>query len=265
MLRKPKPLAGDDRPANLAHRGDSDGFPENTLAAFEAGISAGAGGLELDVHMTRDGYIVVIHDDTVDRTTDGAGPVREMTLSRLRELDAGYRFAPERGYPFRGRGLYTPTLAEVLEKFPRAFVNLEIKEALPGIEGTVLEVIREAGAWDRVLVAAADHGIMVRFRRLSGGRVLTSASQREIRIFYLLGKLGLETLLRPSYDALQVPVNYGKLRILTPGFLRAARGLGVRVDAWTINDPDEMRRLLELGVDIIMTDRPAELTKVMSE
>ena len=264
-LRKPKPLTADNRPTNLAHRGDSDGFPENTLAAFEAGVSAGADGLELDVHMTRDGYIVVIHDDTVYRTTDGAGPVREMTIVGFQDLDAGYHFAPERGCPFRGRGLYAPTLSEVLSRFPQAFVNLEIKEALPGIEAAVFGVIRDEGAEDRVLVAAADHGIMRRFRKVTESRISTSASQREIRTFYLLSNLRLGRLLRPAYDALQVPPRYGHLNIVTSRFVEAAHRLGVRVDVWTINDPDEMRRLIDLGVDTVMTDRPGELTKVRAD
>ena len=218
----------------------------------------------MDVHMTLDGYIVVIHDDTVDRTTNGAGPVRDMTLPELQGLDAGYRFGPGEGYPYRGQGIYAPTLIEVLEKFPRAFVNLEIKEAQPGVEDVVLDVIRGAGALDRVLVAAADHGIMRRFQKVSGSIVPTSASQREIRGFYLLSKLRLEGLLRPSYDALQVPVQYGILEIVTPRFVEAAHKLGVRVEAWTINDPGEMRRLLDLGVDTVMTDRPGELAEVLA-
>ena len=264
LLRRDPQTLSSGRPINLAHRGDSDKFPENTLASFEAGLSAGSGGLELDVHMTLDGYIVVIHDDTVDRTTNGAGFVRDTTIVGLQDLDAGYRFSPESDYPYRGRGLYVPTLSEVLNRFPRAFVNLEIKEARPGIEAAVLGVIRDAGARNRVLVAAADHGIMRRFRRVSGGRVSTSASQREIRVFFLLAKMRLEGLLRPSYDALQVPVRYGGLEIVTPRFVEAAHRLGVRVDVWTINDPAEMRRLLDLGVDTIMTDRPGELAKVLA-
>ncbi|MGI9049548.1 MAG: glycerophosphodiester phosphodiesterase [Rubrobacteraceae bacterium] len=254
----------DGRTVNLAHRGDSDSFPENTLAAFEAGVSAGADGLELDVHMTRDGYIVVIHDDTVDRTTNGAGLVRDMTIIGLRDLDAGYWFSPENGYPHRGRGLYASTLSEVLNRFPQAFVNLEIKEARPGIEAVVLDVIRSAGAQDRVVVAAANHRIMRRFRKVSGGRVSTSASQLEIRVFYLFSRLRLERLLRPSYDALQVPPRYGSVTVVTPRFVEAAHRLGVRVDVWTINNPVEMRRLLEFGADTIMTDRPGELSKVLA-
>ena len=218
----------------------------------------------MDVHMTLDGYIVVIHDDTVDRTTNGAGPVRDMTLAELQGLDAGYHFGPGEGYPYRGQGLYAPTLTEVLEKFPRAFVNLEIKEAQPGVEDVVLDVVRGAGALDQVLVAAADHGIMRRFRKVAGSIVPTSASEREIRGFYLLSKLRLEGLLRPSYDALQVPVQYGILKIVTPRFVEAAHKLGVRVEAWTVNDSSEMRRLLDLGVDTVMTDRPGELAEVLA-
>ncbi len=254
-----------DWPANFAHRGASARAPENTLEAFRLGVEAGAGGLELDVHMTLGGEIVVIHDPTVDRTTNGSGAVARMTLGEIQSLDAGYRFSPDGGstYPYRGRGLRVPRLAEVYEEFPDAPVNIEIKRAQSGVEEAVLKVIREAGAVGRTLVASNRHGVVRRFRRLSGGRILTAASRREIARFYLLSRLRLERLYRPAYDALQVPPEYRGTRVVTPRFLEAAHDRGVRVDVWTINDPGEMRRLLDLGVDVIMTDRPEALAGVL--
>ena len=256
-----------DWPTNFAHRGASARAPENTLESFRLAVEAGAGGLELDVHMTLDGEIVVIHDPTVDRTTNGSGAVARMTLDEIRGLDAGYRFSPDGGstYPYRGRGLRVPTLAEVYEEFPDPPVNIEIKEAQPGVEEAVLEVIREAGAVGRTLVASNRHGVVRRFRRISGGRILTAASRREIARFYLLSRLRLERLYRPAYDALQVPLDHRGTRVVTPRFLEAAHARGVRVDVWTINDPDEMRRLLDLGADGVMTDRPEELAGVLGE
>ena len=256
-----------DWPTNFAHRGASARAPENTLESFRLAVEAGAGGLELDVHMTLDGEIVVIHDPTVDRTTNGSGAVARMTLDGIRGLDAGYRFSPDGGstYPYRGRGLRVPTLAEVYEEFPDSPVNIEIKEAQPGVEEAVLEVIREAGAVGRTLVASNRHGVVRRFRRISGGRILTAASRREIARFYLLSRLRLERLYRPAYDALQVPLDHRGTRVVTPRFLEAAHARGVRVDVWTINDPDEMRRLLDLGADGVMTDRPEELAGVLTE
>lgn len=252
----------EEKPILFAHRGASANFPENTLAAFEAGISAGASHLEMDVHMTRDGHVVVIHDGSVERTTDGSGAVRDMTLAELQSLDAGHRFGPDgSAAPFRGGGFRVPTLGEVFRRFPEAVINLEIKDDQPGAEKTVLREIEVAGAESRTLVAATRHGVMRRFRKLAGGRVSTAASRREIRAFLILSSLRLEGFLRPAYTTLQVPPHYRGIKIITPRFVRAARSRGVRVDAWTINEPDEMRRLLALGVEGIMSDRPAALKR----
>jgi glycerophosphoryl diester phosphodiesterase len=257
----------DDWPTNFAHRGASARAPENTLEAFRLAVEAGAGGLELDVHMTRDGEIVVIHDATVDRTTEGSGAVAEMTLDDLRSLDASYRFSPDGGrtHPYRHRGVGVPTLAEVYEHFLDASMNIDIKEPQPGVEEAVLRVIRDAGAEGRSLVVSDDHAVVWRFRRVCGGRISTGASRLEIGAFYVLSRLRLERLCRPAYDALQVPVDYGGITLLTPRFLEAAHSRGVRVDVWTINEPSEMRRLLDLGADVLMTDHPETLTGVLQE
>ena len=158
-----------------------------------------------------------------------------------------------------------PELGEVLREFSNYKVNIDIKEAQPGIEAAVLRTIEEAGAGDRVLVVSEMPDVMERFRELSGGRVSTGASRREIEVFYRLSRLRLESLLCPSYAALQVPVRYGRYELVTPRFLEAAHSRGVRVDVWTIDDPDEMRRLLGLGVDVIMTNRPEALGGVLGE
>jgi glycerophosphoryl diester phosphodiesterase len=252
-------------PVNLAHRGASDMAPENTIEAFRLAVEAGAGGLELDVHMTRDGHIVVIHDATVDRTTSGSGAVSEMTLHELRKLDAGHNFRPDGGptRPYRGRGVRVPTLGEVLEEYPGVAVNIDIKAGTPGIEETVFGVLREANALRRAIVVSIPHSTVKRFRKVSGGHVSTGGSKWEIGLFYVLSRLRLERLVRPAYDALQVPLRHRGILVVTPRFVRAAHARGVRVDAWTINDADEMRRLLGLGVDVIMTDRPGTLAEVL--
>jgi glycerophosphoryl diester phosphodiesterase len=265
-LRKERQsVAGRGWPVNLAHRGASARAPENTLEAFRLAVESGAGGLELDVHLTRDGHIVVIHDSTLDRTTDGAGAVARMTLDELRESDAGYNFSPDGGetYPYRGLNLYIPTLAEVLREFSGVAVNIDMKADLPGIEAAVLKVLREAGAEGRVLVASSRYRAVRRFRRISGGRVSTGSSRLEVGVFYLSSNLRLERLLVPAYDALQVPLRHRGIPLVTPRFVEAAHSRNVRVDAWTINGADEMRRLLDLGVDVIMTDRPETLASVL--
>lgn len=245
-------------PVNLAHRGASSLAPENTLEAFRMAVGAGAGGLELDVHLTRDGYVVVIHDATVDRTTSGTGAVAEMTLDELRGLDAGHG-------QYGDRSLRVPTLAEVLQEFPGVPINIDIKKAHPGVEEAVLGVLRDAGAEGRILVASTPHGIISRFRKLSGGRVSTGASKWEIAVFYILSRLHLERLIRPAYDALQVPLRHRGIPLVTRRFVEAAHARGVRVDVWTINQAGEMRRLLDLGADVIMTDRPETLAGVLRE
>lgn len=251
-------------PVGFAHRGDSSRAPENTLEAFSLAVRAGAGGLEIDAHLTLDGEVVVIHDARVDRTTDGMGFVREMNLDELRRLDAGYRFSPDgESHPYKGKGLRVPTLREIYRSFPTAVVNVEIKGNSPGIEECLLRTIEEAGALDGTLVASEVHSTMRRFRRISRGRVATSASRAEILAFFLLSKLRLQRLLPIGYEALQVPVRSERFEVVTPRFIEAAHSRGIRVDAWTINEAEEMRRLLDLGVDVIMTDRPEELAKVL--
>jgi len=251
-------------PAGFAHRGASAWAPENTLEAFREAVEAGARGLEFDVHMALDGEIVVLHDSTVDRTTDGSGPVDRMPLAELKKLDAGYRFTLDGAtYPYRGRRVLVPTLAEVFREFPEAVVNFEIKERRTGIEEAVLHEIRKSGAEDRALVAAEKYGVIRRFRKVTGGTIPTAASRFEIGVFYLLSWLRLEHLMRPAYDALQVPVRHRGLEVATRRFLDAAHSRGVRVDVWTVDDPVEMRRLLDLGADGIMSNRPDLLLRVL--
>jgi glycerophosphoryl diester phosphodiesterase len=254
-------------PANLAHRGASASAPENTLDAFRLAVESGAGGLELDVHRTRDGHPVVIHDPTLDRTTNTSGAVAGLTLDELREPDAGYNFSPEGGntHPYRGLGLRIPTLAEVLREFPGVVLNIDMKADRPGIEAAVQELLREADAEGRALVVSSRRGAVRRFRRMSGGRISTGASRWEIGVFLLFSNLRLERLLIPAYDALQVPLTYRGLPLVTRRFVDAAHGRNVRVDAWTINEEGEMRRLLDLGVDVIMTDRPETLAELLGE
>lgn len=267
LRRERRGAPGGGWPVNLAHRGASALAPENTLEAFRTAVEAGAGGLELDVHLTSDGQVVVIHDETVDRTTGGTGAVSDMTLEELRALDAGHNFSPEcvSGPPYRSLGLRIPTLDEVLREFPGVVVNVDMKADRPGVEAAVLGVLRERDAGRRALVVSSRRAAVGRFRRISGGGVSTGASRWETGVFYVLSRLRLERLLRPAYDALQVPIRHKGVPLVSRRFLEAAHASGVRVDVWTINEADEMHRLLDLGVDVIMTDRPEILTGVLGQ
>ena len=169
----------------------------------------------------------------------------------------------EKPIPYRGLGLRIPTLAEVLWEIPGVVLNIDMKADRAGIEAAVLEELREAGAEGRALVVSSRLGAVRRFRRMSGGRISTGASRSETGIFFLFANLRLERLLRPAYDALQVPLRHRGLPLVTRRFVEAAHASNVRVDAWTINETEEMRRLLDLSVDVIMTDRPGMLADVL--
>jgi glycerophosphoryl diester phosphodiesterase len=254
-----------DWPVNIAHRGGAEIAPENTLEGFREGLRVGAGVLELDVHTTADGHVVVIHDATVDRTTESTGAVRELTLAEVKRLDAGYRFTRDGGgtFPYRGAGIRVPTLEEIYDEFADMPINIEIKGERPGIEAALWRVIEAAGAEDRTLVVSESTATIRRFRQASGGRVATASSSAELVSFWLLSRLGLSGSSRPRYQALQGPETYRGLRIVTPGFVRAAHERGLRVDVWTIDSEPDMRRLLGYGVDGIMTDRPDVLARVL--
>lgn len=264
--RTPKrPYLRHERPLFFAHRGGSLLAPENTLVAFERGLSYGADALELDVHLTRDGEMVVFHDSTLDRTTDGSGPIATRTLEELRRLDAGYRFTPDNGqtYPFRGQGVTIPTLAEVFARFPEMRINIEIKDSTLAREQRLWELIQQHQTFDRVLVGGFADASLRRFRALSGGRVATSAGANEVRNFLAAALSHSTWLLRPAYDALQVPDTYGRIRVVSRTSVEAAHHLGLEVHVWTIDDRATMEQLLHLGVDGLMSDRPDILAEAL--
>jgi glycerophosphoryl diester phosphodiesterase len=251
------------RPRLFAHRGGSRIGPENTLTAFAAGLAAGADRLELDVHATRDGHVVVLHDPTVDRTTDGSGEVRAMTLAELRELDAGFRFAGEANeFPFRGRGVRVPTLGELLEAFPGVSLNIEIKQREPAIEREVLEVLDRFAARERVLLAAEHADILARIRAAAPD-VVTSFSALDVLAFVTVWHGGDPTGYRPPGVALQIPPAYGDIPLVTAESVELAHRLGLEVHVWTIDDPDDMEALLDLGVDALMSDVPQVAAEVL--
>lgn len=258
FLRGPHPLA-------FAHRGGAKLWPENTMVAFQGAVDLGYQYLETDLHATRDGVLVTIHDDTLARTTDGSGPVSECTLEKLKRLDAGYHFSPDGGqtFPFRGKGITVPTLAEVAETFPQLRLNVEAKQKDPPIVETLISFIEERKLHDRILVASFQDEVIQSFRRRMGDRVATSSATWEATRFWLASRVGLTRLLRCPYDALQVPPRQGRLTVVDRRFVNAAHRRGLQVHVWTVDEPDEMRRLLRLGVDGIMSDRPDLLLDVL--
>ena len=250
----------------IAHRGGSGLGPENTLAAFRRSLAAGADVLEMDVRTTADGHPVVLHDATVDRTTDGRGAVNEMTLAQLKNLDAGFRWTADQGrsFPFRGRGITVPTLSEVLAAFAETPLITEIKEKRPEVSQSVCDMLRRHGRITRVLVASVHAGVLERFRQVCPG-VATSAGPSEALWFYLLSRAGLAFLYSPAMQALQVPVAFRGLTVVSRRFVAAAHARNLTVAVWTVSAEGTMRRLIEAGVDGIMTDYPDRLAGIIEE
>lgn len=227
------------------------------MVSFERGLAHGADILELDVHATSDGCIVVVHDPTLDRTTNGAGPVCAQSWEVVARLDAGFRFSLDgRTYPCRGTGVQIPSLEAVFQRFPDARFNIEVKQASPAIAARVVELVRRHGCADRVLLAAEDDAIMQDIRAAAGAAIATGFSALEVADF--IGRLQSGHLdgYAPAGRALQIPVAFGDTELVTAASVHAAHALGLEVHVWTINDRAEMERLLDLGVDGIISDLP---------
>ena len=208
------------------------------------------------MHATVDGRVVVLHDATVDRTTNGTGPVKAMSLSALQDLDAGFAFtAPDGSHPFRGRGIRVPTLREVLAAFRDVPLNIEIKQDDPPIVERVLHDLDRFRARERTLLAAEHHHIMERIRSAAPA-MLTSSSSAEVADFVFSVRDDLLDDYRPVAVALQVPTAYEGVPIVTERSVAVAHQFGLEMHVWTINEAGEMERLLALGVDAIMTDFP---------
>jgi glycerophosphoryl diester phosphodiesterase len=253
-------LAG--APLLFAHRGGARLAPENTIEAFRVAVDRwGADILEMDVRLTRDGQMVVIHDETVDRTTDGRGPVASFDFEELQELDAGHHFRDLSGKPSaRGRGIRIPLFTEVLDSFPQVRLNVDAKDsaAMPGL----VRLLQERGEVHRVLLASAETAGRAANHGYQGP---TSATRRQIRFFYLLHRLPGGGPYTPPVEALQVPYWWEGRQVTTPRLIREAHRRNLAVHVWTIDDPDDMRTLLQWGADAIQTDRPDLLAQVLHE
>ena len=223
------------RPLVFAHRGGAALAPENTIAAFDNAHALGVDGFELDVRLSRDGEVVVIHDAEVDRTTDGFARVSGLTADELRRLDAGFRFTSVDGSLWRGRGARIPLLRDVLACFPEAMLIIELKGNNPRLARAAFDIVREAGALDRVCFGGFQRGILSRLRRLGGAQVCSSASREETRWSLYRSWVRMPWPWRP-YDAFQVPEISKKTRVVSPEFVRAAHARGLLVQVWTVND-----------------------------
>jgi glycerophosphoryl diester phosphodiesterase len=242
------------RPLNIAHRGASAYAPGNTLAAFRLALEMGADGFELDVMLSADGHLVVIHDDTVDRTTDGSGPVRQKTLAELKALDAGARF------DLRFAGERIPTLQEVFDLVAgnRAFVNVELKaDSLRGngLEEKLVALIRCYDLGERLLISSFNPFALWRMRRLAPDMSLALLYAENMPVH--LRNRWFAFLSRP--DALSP-----SFRMATQEHLRWVKSKGYRLYVWTVDEEPEMRRLTALGVDGMITNKPDLLRQVLA-
>ncbi|MBB5377347.1 glycerophosphoryl diester phosphodiesterase [Deinococcus metalli] len=250
---------------NIAHQGGEALWPSNTMTAFRNAAALGVDMLDMDMHVTTDGALVLSHDDTLDRLTDTRGRITAMTLAEVLRADAGYALSVDGGqtFPFRGQGVRVGQLSEVLAAFPDRPLTIEIKEAQPSVAAPFCTALRDAGVTPRVIVASFSDQAMREFRAACP-EVMTSMTESELRPLVLLGKVGLSRLAPLPGRAAQVPVRAGGITVVTPGFVRAMHARGVAVQVWTINDAAEMRRLVAMGVDGIFTDRPDVLKTVLA-
>ena len=242
-------------PIVYAHRGGAALAPENTIAAFDNGLACGADGIELDVQLSRDAVVVVHHDATLERTTNGQGPIVEQSAAELSRLDAGFHFqAADGSYPFRGQGIGVPTLREVLKRYRTAPVIVELK--LPGrrLAERVVDEIRAANALDRVAVGSY-HADALESVRYFAPTIATGAGKEETRWALYRSWIGLRLKATP-FREFQVPERSGMTRIVSRRFVRFAHKSGVPVKVWTINERADMERLVAWGVDALITDRP---------
>ncbi len=247
----------------IAHRGGSALAPENTLTAFRAAVERWASDMiELDVRATSDGRCVVIHDATVDRTTDGHGAVARLGWDELRELDAGYHFTADNGitHPFRGRGVTIPTIEQVLEALPTARLTVEVKAG--EAQRPLFAAIERFNATSRIVAAGMHAKDRTLFRHYRGA---ISASRKQLVPFLFLHRVHLTRLAPLRADVVQVPEREGRLRLVTPRFVRDLHARGIQVHVWTVNEEADMHRLIEWGVDGLVSDRPDLLGRVLQQ
>jgi len=251
-------------PLVIAHQGGDEVWPGDTLFAYQNAAALGVDVLEMDIHISRDGVLVLMHDEKVDRTTDGTGEIESMTLAELKQLDAGFGWSLDEGktFPFRGQGITVTTLEEVFQAFPEKHMTIEIKKSNASMVKPFCELIRKYEMQDKVLVASFYDDKIKEFRAECPD-VATSSAKQETTVFVLLSKAFLSGFYSPKFLSLQVPEESGGITIMTEAFVRAAHARGLAVEVWTINDKETMQKLISWGVDGIMTDRPDILMELV--
>ena len=256
---------------NIAHQGGNLEYPDATFVAFDAAVKLNVDVLEMDVHLSKDGHLMVIHDKRIDRTTNGVGAIRELTLAQIQQFDAAYWWPYHSNqdvekhnvpdamtFPFRGKGVTIPTLNEMFQRYPDHRFVIELKDDTEELRSALLDMIDQYDRWRHVLIASFYQPTLQQVRKIEP-RAQTYAAGSEIRLFYILHKLHLEKLFPYDIDALAVPMTSGGLNLATQQFVDAAHNAGMLVHYWTINNADDMTALMEMGADGLMTDYPSVL------
>ena len=260
-----------NRPLVIAHQGGELLAPSNTMAAFTNAANMGVDVIETDLHITKDGYLVAIHDPTVDRTTNGHGSVADMTLEEIQKLDAGYHFKDLEGnYSYRGKGVYIPTAEEMFQTFGDMRIEMEIKddnppERIEEMAAKLWALIEKYHMEDKILVASFDQDILDTFNKYAKDRVATCGGKQEVKKFVVFHKFFLRNLYQPKTDSFQIPTADSGFDLTDQKLINGAHRRGQDISYWTIDDPKEMKKLLDAGADGILTNRPDLLLKLVAE
>lgn len=251
-------------PRALAHRGDSRNYPENTAPAFQAAIDLGVDVVETDVHLSADGEVVIWHDESMVSLTGDPRKIRELTVKELKTIDAGACFSSDNGktYPFREKGIRPQLLKECLEQFPGVRFNIDLKDKSAELAEKCAAIIKSNNAENRICMASFHHKPLKIFRNCLPG-METSLSQREIVMTLLFHRTGWKprSVRKGQCRVIQIPETHRGIRILSPGLIRWCRKNAMVIQIWTVNDPGEMDRLFQMGVDGIFSDFAEEIIK----
>ena len=251
-------------PLVIAHQGGDGIWPGDTLFAYQNATELGVDVLEMDIHITSDGVLVLMHDETVDHTTDGTGEIESMTLAEIKRLDAGYDWTPDEGktFPFRGQGITVTALEEIFQAFPDKHMTIEIKKSNASMSKPFCDLIHQYNMQDKVLAASFYDDKLKEFRA-ECPEVATSSAKQETTRFVLMSKAFLAGFYSPIFISLQVPEESGGITVMTESFVKASHSRGLAVEVWTINDTETMQKLIDWGVDGIITDRPDLMLKLL--
>lgn len=259
------------KPLIIAHGGTKKLAPENSMLAFDKADSIGADMLEMDVQITKDSVLITFHDDILDKKTDTTGYIKNYTLDGLQEVNFGFNYKDTMGnYPYREKKVSITTLESVLEKYGSRYpMSIEIKvyDEIPGqiTCRQLCRLIEKYDMSDKVIVSCFENQILNYFRIISDNKIRTSASLKETKTFVLLNTFHLSHLFMGDVDVLQIPVEKSGYKLDDETLIRSAHRKNIAVHYWTINDPQDMKRLIEIGADGIITDRPDIMRKVLNE